>query len=126
MHALKNILPSEILSIVVLIIFLLLTCAIATGGFLTHDSFDTEPGTRPRLKKRIIGITLLLSGIFAMCFFIYSLVPQCPNCDKKVGGSYCTHCGTQIPSAPTCDKCGEHIAKNNNFCGNCGAEIYKE
>lgn len=48
---------------------------------------------------------------------------ECPNCQEKVEGKFCSNCGTKKVDKKFCKECGNEIKKDSKFCSNCGNKI---
>ena len=55
---------------------------------------------------------------------------MCPKCGSKWQmGNYCRTCGVVLipyPDPPKCEKCGETLSENDNYCRWCGKKVEEE
>lgn len=143
----NGLIPYGISSLVLLIVFIVLTVslnhAVSSAGSLMDDifgyflPFNTSFAGMRFFHLTAAGIICVLS--VAASYFLPGLVSvevpplpnphigkwKCGSCgqENSAGASFCVRCGAKKPEPPRCAKCGHRIRGGVLYCPYCGAQI---
>ena len=51
--------------------------------------------------------------------------PSCPSCGPRPesDATFCSHCGTRLPTGQACEGCGAALPPDGRFCESCGRKV---